>query len=275
MSTIIFQSREHKFHFAKQPYLMGILNLTPDSFSDGGKFNKLEEALQRAEQLQNEGADILDIGGESTRPGFAAVDSKEELRRVIPLIKELKKTCKIPISIDTYKAEVAEAALQAGASIVNDISAMQDKKMPAVLKKYSAGCILMHKHQLDENADAVQEVKNFLQNRVQWAVKEFALKKENFVLDPGIGFGKTQEQNLSLIKHIAELRSTGNAVLLGMSRKSFIGRITGQDEAAQRLSGSIATTVYSYLQNCDILRVHDVLQNHYALQVIDAIKNAP
>ncbi|MFA6930406.1 MAG: dihydropteroate synthase [Lentisphaeria bacterium] len=274
MQTFTFHFREQNCQLDGQPKIMGILNLTPDSFSDGGKFNHLEAALQRALQMQNEGADFLDLGGESTRPGCTPVSTQEELQRVLPVIEELRRCCSLPISIDTSKAAVAEAALAAGASIVNDVTALRDPDMPRVIRKFAAGCILMHDRQLPPQAEAYQEVALSLQKRLQWAVATCALSKEHFVVDPGIGFGKSQEQNLALLKHVGEWRNLGIPVLVGMSNKSFIGRITGQTQAAQRLSGTIATAVTCLLNGCDILRVHQVLENRQALQVATAIRGA-
>lgn len=253
---------------------MGILNLTPDSFSDGGKYNCLEMAVARALKMQEEGAEFLDLGGESTRLGFTPVSTVEELRRVLPVIEELRRCCPLPVSIDTSKAAVAEAALAAGASIVNDVSALRDPDMPRVLRKYGAGCILMHHLPLAPQSDAFQEVAFFLEKRLQWAVASCSLGKEHFVVDPGIGFGKSQEQNLSLLRHCGELRSRGMPVLVGMSNKSFIGKITGEGHADRRLAGTIAAGVLCQFNGCDILRVHQVFENCQALQVIAAIRAA-
>jgi len=274
METYTFQFKENQCLLNGQPRIMGILNLTPDSFSDGGKFNCLEKAVERALQMQQEGAEFLDLGGESTRPGHTPVSTEEELRRVLPVIEELRRCCPLPISIDTSKAAVAEAALAAGASIVNDVSALRDPEMPGVIRKYGAGCILMHDLKLLPEPEAFREVAVFLEKRLQWAVASCALSKEHFVVDPGIGFGKSQEQNLSLLRHCGDLRSVGMPVLVGMSNKSFIGRITGESDPCRRLGGTIAAGILCQLNGCDILRVHQVFENRQALQVVTAIRSA-
>ncbi len=274
METFTFQYKGQQCQLNGQPRIMGILNLTPDSFCDGGKFTCLENALQRALQMQKEGAEFLDLGGESTRPGYMPVSTAEELRRVLPVIEELRRCCPLPISIDTSKAAVAEAALAAGASIVNDVSALRDPKMPGIIGKYGAGCILMHDLKLPPQPEAFKEVTAFLEKRLQWAVTSCALSKEHFVVDPGIGFGKSHEQNLALIRSCGELRSLGMPVLIGMSNKSFIGRITGENRADRRLGGTIAAAVLCQLYGCDLLRVHQVFENRQALQVAAAIRAA-
>ena len=274
METFTFQYKDGQCTLNGMPRIMGILNLTPDSFSDGGKFNCPEKAVERALQMQQEGAEFLDLGGESTRPGFTPVSTEEELRRVLPVIDELRRCCALPISIDTSKAAVAAAALAAGASIVNDVSALRDPQMPGVIRKYGAGCILMHDLKLPPELDAFREVAAFLKERLQWAVASCALSKEHFVVDPGIGFGKTLEQNLSLLKHCGALRSMGMPVLIGMSNKSFIGRITGESDADRRLGGTISAGVLCQQNGCDILRLHQILENRQALQVAAAIQAA-
>jgi dihydropteroate synthase len=274
METYTFKFKDQECQFSGQPRIMGIINLTPDSFFDGGKFNGLEKAVQRALQMQAEGAEFLDLGGESTRPGYAPVNSEEELRRVLPVLEELRRCCSLPISIDTSKAAVAAAALEAGASIVNDISALRDPEMPAVIRKYGAGCILMHDLTLPPQPEAFRNVAEFFAERLSWAVASCALSREHFIVDPGIGFGKTLEQNLSLLRHCGMLRTLARPVLVGMSNKSFIGKITGETRAGQRLGGSIAAALLCQMSGCDILRVHQVFENRQALQVAAAIGNA-
>ena len=257
------------------PKLMGIINLTPDSFYDGGRYNSLESALQQAELLEKQGADFLDLGGESTRPGHAAVDPELELRRVIPVIAALSQRSRLPISIDSSKAQVAEAALQAGASIVNDVSALSDPAMPELLRRFQAGCIIMHNKQLPPEDEAFLQVFDFLQERLDWARRQTGLSAEYFVLDPGIGFGKTQSQNLSLLKHLGQLRRRGLPVLLGVSNKPYIGRICGEQLPQARLPGSLATAaIAAYQGSCDILRVHQVAESKQAILVAKAIREA-
>ncbi len=274
MEKLTFKFKDQECQFSGQPRIMGIINLTPDSFSDGGKFNGVEKALRRALQMQEEGAEFLDLGGESTRPGHTPVDTEEELRRVLPVIEELARCCSLPISIDTSKAAVAAAALEAGASIVNDVSALRDPEMPAVIRKYGAGCILMHDLNLPSPPEAFRKVAEFLAERLRWAVASCALSEEHFVVDPGIGFGKNLAQNLSLLRHCGDLRALGRPVLVGSSNKSFIGKVAGETRADQRLGGSIAATLLCQMSGCDILRVHQVLENRQALQVAAAIGNA-
>jgi len=266
--------------------IMGILNVTPDSFYDGGKYNKTELAIKHAEEMIEEGADIIDIGGESTRPWAVPISPEEEKERVLPVISELRKINKdIPISIDTYKSEVAEEAIDMGATIVNDVSGLQfDKNMPEVISKKNVSVIIMHikgtPRDMQINPtyeDVVKEIKEFLKERIEYAT-ENGINKRNIFIDPGIGFGKTTEHNLEILKRLKEFKELGFPVVLGTSRKSFIGRILGTEEnpipPEERLEGSIATYVWAVIQGVDILRVHDVKQTKMALKVIDRIINS-
>jgi len=243
---------------------MGALNVTPDSFSDGGAFLDPDAAADRALAMEREGADIIDIGGESSRPGAEPVPLEEELRRVLPVLERLRGRLRIPISIDTTKAEVAEAALQAGAEIVNDISALRfDPRMGEVVAKSGAGLVLMHMRgtpktmQQDPTyADVVAEVRDFLAQRVEHAVS-LGIDRELIAIDPGIGFGKTVEHNLELLRRLPELCELGHPVLVGPSRKSFIGAVLDLP-VEERLEGTLAACAVAVVRGADIVRVHDV-----------------
>ncbi|MEP6636342.1 MAG: dihydropteroate synthase [Acidobacteriota bacterium] len=265
---------------------MGILNVTPDSFSDGSQFSTLDKALEHAEQMVAEGADIIDVGGESTRPGATVIPPELELERVIPVIKELSRRTEVPISVDTTKAIVARAALDAGAAIVNDISALRfDFHVADEAAKSGAGLILMHSrgtpatmHRLPPAADIFDEVIGSLQSSVAMAEKR-GVKRESIVIDPGIGFGKTQEQNIELIARLDRLLTAfpDFPLLIGTSRKSFIGRLLeGVDgepvSAGDRMSGTLASLAASVLHGAHIVRVHDVKATADALRVVDAIR---
>lgn len=246
------------------PRLMGILNVTPDSFSDGGTFNTLDAAVAQGRKLAEEGADLLDIGGESTRPGAVPVPIDEELRRVVPVIERLAKDVPVPISIDTTKAAVAEAALAAGATIVNDVSAAaHDAAMLELLARSDCGVILMHMRGTPQTMqhdpryrDVVQEVRTALEERVAACVAA-GVAAERIVVDPGVGFGKTPEHNFDLLSHIAELRASGRPVLIGHSRKRFLGKLLGR-KTEERLAGTLGVSVALASQSVDLLRVHDV-----------------
>jgi dihydropteroate synthase len=250
---------------------MGILNITPDSFSDGGDFFALEKALNRAKAMVLEGADIIDVGGESTRPGYVMISDEEELARIVPVIKMLAKEIDVPISIDTYKSQVAEEAIKAGAHIVNDIWGLKkDPKMAEIVAKYQVPVIIMH-NQEDTiyQGDIMEEIKRSLQASIDLALKA-GLHKENIILDPGIGFGKDLEQNMTVMARLAELNELGYPLLLGTSRKSMLGKILDLPPK-ERLEGTIATTVMGIMQGIDIIRVHDVKENRRAAMVSDAI----
>ena len=260
---------------AHPPRLIGIVNVTPDSFSDGGRFLDPRRAIDHGAELLAEGAQILDIGGESTRPGAAPVGVEEELRRVLPVVAALASEG-ATVSIDTVKAEVAAAALEAGATIVNDVTALGDPEMAPLCAETGAEVILMHMQgtprtmQLQPRyGDVVEDVKAFLAERVELAVGA-GVERGRIFLDPGIGFGKTQEHNLELLRRLGELRELGRPIVLGTSRKAFIGSLTGREVEA-RLGGSIASGVLGISAGADLLRVHDVAATHEALRVADAI----
>jgi dihydropteroate synthase len=256
--------------------IMGIVNVTPDSFSDGGEFLDPERAIAHGRELAEEGADILDVGGESTRPGARAVDAGEELLRVQPVVEELAPNG-TPISIDTSKAVVAEAALDAGATMVNDVTALRaDPDLPAVCAETGCDVVLMHMlgdprtMQADPvYDDVVDDVRSFLAERIEFAVSQ-GIREERIWVDPGIGFGKTVEHNLELHRRLGEFAELGRPIAFGSSRKSFIGKLTGA-EVDQRLGGTIASNVVAYVNGASMLRVHDVAPMRQALTVADAI----
>jgi dihydropteroate synthase len=254
---------------------MGIVNVTPDSFSDGGEFLDAGAAIGHGRDLIADGADLLDVGGESTRPGAAAVEAGEEVRRVIPVLEGLAGAA-APISIDTAKAAVAAAALDAGAAIVNDVTALGDPEMGPLCADRGCGLVLMHMQgtprTMQEDPtydDVVTDVRAFLADRIERAL-DAGVDEGRIWVDPGIGFGKTLEHNLELIRRLGELRDLGRPVLLGTSRKSFIGRLTGR-EVDRRLGGSIASAVLGMLAGADVLRVHEVAPTRDAVRVAAAI----
>lgn len=264
-------SRE--FEFGKKTYVMGILNVTPDSFSDGGRYNKKEKALEQARKLILDGADLIDVGGESTRPGHEQISEEEEIRRVVPVIRALKEKFEIPVSVDTYRSRVAEAALEAGADFLNDIwGFLYDERMAELAARYDVPVCLMHNRDNTEYTDFVKDVIADLEKCLAVA-QRYGVKKEKIILDPGIGFGKTCEQNLMMINHLEDICGLGYPVLLGASRKSMIG-ITLDLPVAEREEGTIATTVIGAIKGCDIVRVHNVKANVRALRMTEAVYNS-
>lgn len=267
--------------FAGGTRIMGVINVTPDSFSDGGKFQDHDAAVAQGLRLADEGADILDVGGESSRPGSQPVSAVVEIDRVIPVIRQLAERSSAVISVDTTKAEVAAAALDAGATVINDISALRvDPEMAPLAAKRRAGVVLMHMlgtpRTMQDNPtykDVVAEVCDFLAQRLRAAVAA-GIDQRRVVLDPGIGFGKTLEHNLLLVRHLKRLHSLGRPVLLGASRKAFLGVLTGRREADQRLWSSLGVHVLGAALGADIVRVHDVAPVREALLVGDAVMAA-
>jgi dihydropteroate synthase len=257
------------------PKLMGVVNVTPDSFSDGGRYLDADAAMTHGEKLARDGAEILDVGGESTRPGAEAVDEAEELRRVEPVVAGLAGTA--TVSIDTSKAAVAEAALGAGAEIVNDVTALRgDPEMAALCAERGVGVVLMHmpgnpRTMQDDPTygDVVDEVKAFLAERVEAAMAA-GVEEERIWLDPGIGFGKTLEHNLELLRRLGELRDLGRPLVIGTSRKSFIGKVDGSP-VDERIGGTIASSVLAAAEGADVLRVHDVAEINQAIRLVDAV----
>ena len=258
------------------PVIMGVLNVTPDSFSDGGLYFSKEEAVQKGIEIEKEGAHIIDIGGESTRPGAEAVSEEEEKRRVIPVIRELSGILTIPISVDTMKPSVAKEAVAAGASIINDVGGFSLPEMRKVAAEYDCGAVIMHMRgtprtmQINpQYTDVLFEVAYFLNEQMKKCRSE-GMREESMVLDPGIGFGKRMEHNILLIRHLLSLQSLGRPVLVGASRKSFIATLT-KDPGKKRLEGSLSAAVTAYLNGADILRVHDVSETKKALSVAAAV----
>jgi dihydropteroate synthase len=255
------------------PLLMGVVNITPDSFSDGGMLTNAADAIAHGRKLAQDGADIIDVGGESTRPGHAPLDAATERARVLPVIEGLVAGGTTPISIDTYKSEIAEAALNAGASIVNDVwGAQRDPAIAGVAARHGAPIILMHNRETTDPAlDILADVLAFLERSIAIALKA-GVPRTQIIVDPGIGlFGKTPDQSLTLIRNLAKLRELGCPVLLGASRKSVIGVVTGQSVPAQRVAGSIAAHLYGVSQGADIIRAHDVAEHAQALKVWAAL----
>jgi dihydropteroate synthase len=265
------------FHLDERTHLMGILNVTPDSFSDGGMFFAPDKAISHGIELASQGADIIDIGGESTRPGAKPLPRDEELRRVIPVIEGLLAKVDAPISIDTYKSFIAEKALEAGAQMINDISGLHfDPKMADVAAKYDVPIVLMHIKgtpevmQLDVHYDCLlTEIMEYLEEGIEIA-EGAGVDAGQIIIDPGIGFGKTAEDNLRIIRHLAELKSLGKPIMLGVSRKSFIGKILDA-EVDQRIEGTLASISAAIMNGADILRVHEVGPARKAAQIMDAI----
>ncbi len=260
--------------------IMGILNVTPDSFSDGGQYHTYEAAIRHAEALITAGADILDVGGESTRPYAAPVSLEDELARTIPVIKAIRTTSSIPISIDTTKAEVARQSLLAGADIINDISALlKDPEMIEVVKESDVPVIIMHMQgtpadmqDKPQYESVVEEVFEFFRERISWMVDQ-GVARERIILDPGIGFGKTMAHNLSIIKHLDRFKALNLSVLLGHSRKNFLGLLTGL-EAEQRDLATAVVSALSVQHHVDIIRVHNVAATRQALQIAEAVMQA-
>jgi dihydropteroate synthase len=259
------------------PLIMGVVNVTPDSFSDGGLFLDADAAVEHGLRLVDEGADILDVGGESTRPGAEPVGEEEERERVLPVVERLARDAGARLSIDTTKLAVARAALDAGATLVNDVSAFRfDPGMAALVAETGAGCCLMHMlgepRTMQEDPrydDVVSDVKAFLEERLAFAVSE-GIDEERVWLDPGIGFGKTVEHNLELLRRLDEIVAIGRPVVVGTSRKSFLGKLVGGRDEGQRLPGTIATNVLALERGASVFRVHDVAQNADALAVAAA-----
>lgn len=259
-----------KFDLKNKCYIMGILNVTPDSFSDGGKWNNMDSALKHAEEMINEGASIIDIGGESTRPGHVVITETEEIERVVPIIERVKKEFDIPVSIDSYKSNVVDAALKAGADFVNDIWGLKyDDKMAALIAKAGVPCCLMHNRHEANYKDFMEDMKNDLRETIDIA-KKAGIEKDKIILDPGVGFGKTYENNLTAINHLEELNELGYPLLLATSRKSVIG-LTLDLPADQRVEGTVATSVMGVMKGASFVRVHDVKENYRAIRMVEAI----
>lgn len=260
---------------------MGILNVTPDSFSDGGVYFDKEKAVEHALRMQEDGADIIDIGGESTRPGAKAVTLKEEIKRVVPVIEALAKKVSIPISIDTYKSAVADAAISSGASIVNDISGLRfDRRMPKVAARHKIPVVVMHIKGTPKNMQKKPSYKALIPEIVDYLTESIAIARdagipdEMIIIDPGIGFGKTLEHNLEIINRLHEFKGFEKPILIGPSRKSFIGAILGGLPAEERLEGTAAAVAIGIFNGANIIRVHDVKAMSRVAKIADAVKRA-
>ncbi|NLL78661.1 MAG: dihydropteroate synthase [Clostridiales bacterium] len=262
-----------EFDTKNKTYVMGILNVTPDSFSDGGKYNRLDAALAHVEQMLEEGMDILDIGGESTRPGYTLLSDEEEIDRVVPIIEKVKREFDIPVSLDTYKSAVAQAGINAGADLINDIWGLKyDNKIADVIAKSGLPCCLMHNRKEANYKNFMQDVADDLAETVQLA-KRAGIAEDKIILDPGVGFGKTYENNLEIINCMDELHKFGYPLLLGTSRKSVIG-LTLDLPASDRLEGTLVTTVLAVMKGCAFVRVHDIQANVRAVRMAEAIRNS-
>lgn len=258
------------FDTAHRTYVMGILNVTPDSFSDGGRYNTLDQALYRAQEMITQGADILDIGGESTRPGHVQISEQEEIARTAPIVERLRAEFDVPLSIDTYKAVVAKEALQAGADLVNEIWGLKyDPKMAGLIAQSGACCCLMHNRREAVYDNLIEDVKADLTQSLALA-EQAGISPEKILLDPGVGFGKTYEHNLKVIDALEQFRALGYPLLLGASRKSVIG-LTLDLPVTERLEGTLVTTVWAVQKGCAFVRVHDVQENVRAVRMAEAI----
>ena len=270
------------FDFSQKTYIMGILNVTPDSFSDGGQFFNKDKAVEQAFQMIEDGADIIDVGGESTRPGAAEVSVKEEINRVVPIIKAITKQASVPVSIDTYKASVAEAAISAGASIINDISGLRfDPAMPDLAAKSKVPVVIMHIQGTPKNMQKhpyykalIPEIMDYLREGISIA-RRSGISDEKIIIDPGIGFGKTVAHNLEIINRLNEFTGFEKPILLGHSRKAFIGNILDDAPAADRLEGTAAAAAIGIFNGADIIRVHDIKEMARVARIADAIKRTP
>ena len=282
MDHRVWSCGDHTLSLGERTLVMGIVNVTPDSFSDGAMFASADDAVAHGARLVDEGADLVDVGGESTRPGSDPIEADEELLRIVPVIEGLVKARPgTPLSVDTRKPEVASAALDAGASVVNDIAGGRNGALLETVSRTGAGVVLMHmlgepKTMQDDPRydDVVAEVHEFLRERIEAAV--FAgIPEERICIDPGIGFGKTVDHNLALLRAVPTLRILGAAVMVGASRKGFIGTLTGVEDPAARLEGSLAVAVLAAAHGADVVRVHDVEATVRALKVADAVLREP
>jgi dihydropteroate synthase len=278
----IWKCRDHRLRPDLAPLIMGILNVTPDSFSDGGHHADAGPATEHALRMIEDGADIIDVGGESTRPGAAEVPAEEELRRILPVVTALAAQTKTPISVDTRKPGVARAALDAGASIINDITALQAPRMAKLVRESGAGAILMHMlgtpatmQQNPVYTDVVAEVGLFLQARIDTLTQREGVERQCLAVDPGIGFGKTAEHNWQLLNGLETLAASGVPVVIGVSRKRFLGLATGWQDPDARLAASLAALVCALTRGARILRVHDVRESRDAVRVWQAFSGAP
>lgn len=264
---------QREFQDSGHTYVMGILNVTPDSFSDGGRYTEMDQALRHVEEMIGEGMDILDIGGESTRPGYTLLTDEEEISRVVPVIEKVKSEFNIPVSLDTYKSAVAEAGIRAGADMINDIWGLKyDDRLVDVIARAQVPCCLMHNRKEPDYHNYMEDVLEDIRETIRIAHRA-GISDENIMLDPGVGFGKTYENNLEIIGRLDRLKELGYPVLLGTSRKSVIG-LTLDLPASERVEGTLVTTVYAVLKGASYVRVHDVKENVRAIRMAEAILQA-
>ncbi|OIO72350.1 MAG: dihydropteroate synthase [Elusimicrobia bacterium CG1_02_37_114] len=264
--------------------IMGILNVTPDSFYDGGRYRTINSTIRHVEDMISCGADIIDVGGESTRPGAKPVSLEEERQRVLPVINEIKKHFDIPVSVDTYKSEIARQALEAGAGMVNDISGLRyDRDMVKLISERKASVVIMHMQGTPRSMqdkpyykNVVDEIKEFFERQIKFAINN-GIKKEYIMLDPGIGFGKTTQHNVEILKNLHEFTKLGFPLMVGTSRKSFIGKILGTEQAPlppqDRLVGTITTCMWAVINGANFLRVHDVKEIKHVLKILEDLRN--
>lgn len=261
---------KREFQTEGRTYVMGILNVTPDSFSDGGKWNDRDRALKHVEEMVEQGADLVDVGGESTRPGYAPVAEDEEIERTAPIIQAVKERFDVPVSLDTWKAKVARAGIQAGADLINDVWGLKrDGKMAEVIAESALPCCLMHNRENADYRDFMQDVAADLAETLRLADKA-GIRDDRIILDPGVGFAKSREQNLEIINCLEELKVFGYPILLGCSRKSVIG-LTLNLPVEERLEGTLATSVIGVMKGCMFVRVHDVRENVRAVRMTEAV----
>lgn len=258
------------FDTERHTYIMGILNITPDSFSDGGKWINHDQALYHAEDMIMQGADLIDIGGESTRPGYSPIPEQEEIDRVLPILEAIKKNFSIPVSVDTYKSKVAEEAVKSGADLINDIWGLKyDSKLADVIAKYNIACCLMHNRQQNNYQNFISDMLDDMTATIQIA-RDAGIENNRIILDPGIGFGKSYENNLEAIRSLEKFHTWGYPILLGTSRKSVIGQ-TLNLPAEERLEGTLVTTVMAVMKGCSFVRVHDIKENKRVIQMAEVL----
>lgn len=267
-------TKKKSYDLTQETLIMGILNFTPDSFSDGGDYNSIDEAVKRAQEMERLGAHIIDIGGESTRPGHDPISAKEEISRITPVIKAISETVSLPISVDTYKAETAQAALESGADIINDIwGAKRDPEMAMVAKEFDAPIVLMHNREDTDYTNFMDDVLKDLNESIEICLQQ-GVHESQIILDPGVGFAKNHQQNLQVMNNMEQIVALGYPVLLGTSRKRFIGKVLNEENAKDRDIGTGATTCFGITKGASIVRVHNVRLNKQLVDMMDAMINS-